>query len=76
MPEKRRKFDREFGEGAVRIVRETNKPTSEDVDSAGEAASHWSQSRCSIRTGWSPRPASNHQLTASIQIITGLSVRW
>ena len=26
MPEKRRRFDRTFREGAVRIVRETNKP--------------------------------------------------
>ena len=26
MPEKRTKYDREFGEGAVRIVNETNKP--------------------------------------------------
>ena len=26
MPEKRKKYDREFSEGAVRIVEETNKP--------------------------------------------------
>jgi transposase len=29
MPEKRRKFDLEFGEGAVRIVRETGKPVAQ-----------------------------------------------
>jgi transposase len=29
MPEKRRQFDREFREGAVRIVRETNKPVAQ-----------------------------------------------
>jgi hypothetical protein len=29
MPEKRRRFDREFREGAVRIVRETNKPVAQ-----------------------------------------------
>ena len=29
MPEKRRRFDREFREGAVRIVRETNRPVAQ-----------------------------------------------
>jgi transposase len=29
MPEKRRKFDAEFREGAVRLVRDTGKPVAE-----------------------------------------------
>ena len=35
MPEKRRKFDREFREGAVRIVRETNKPIAQVAAALG-----------------------------------------
>jgi transposase len=35
MPEKRRRFDREFREGAVRIVRETNKPIAQVAKDLG-----------------------------------------
>ena len=35
MPEKRRRFDREFREGAVRIVRETNKPIAQVANDLG-----------------------------------------
>jgi transposase len=35
MPEKRRRFDREFREGAVRIVRETGKPIAQVADDLG-----------------------------------------
>lgn len=35
MPEKRGRFDREFREGAVRIVRETNKPIAQVADDLG-----------------------------------------
>jgi transposase len=35
MPEKRRQFDREFREGAVRIMREANKPVAQVVADLG-----------------------------------------
>lgn len=35
MPEKRRRFDREFREGAVRIVRETSKPIAQVASDLG-----------------------------------------
>ena len=36
MPEKRKKYDREFREGAVRIVEETNKPIAQVARDLGE----------------------------------------
>jgi transposase len=44
MPEKRRRFDREFREGAVRIVRETNKsvaPVAADLGINPGALGNW-----------------------------------
>jgi transposase len=41
MPEKRRKFDREFREGAVRIVRETTKPIAQVAADLGIHAGTW-----------------------------------
>ena len=44
MPEKRRKYDPEFREGAVRIVRETGKPVAvvaRDLGISGSMRARW-----------------------------------
>jgi transposase len=41
MPEKRRWFDREFREGAVRIIRETNKPIAQVADDLVSIRARW-----------------------------------
>ncbi len=40
MPEMRRKYDREFKEGAVRIVRETGKPIAQIARDRGVHRGH------------------------------------
>ncbi len=49
MPEIRRKFDSEFREGAVRIVRETRKPIAVVARDLGSTRARWGTG--SIRTG-------------------------
>ena len=41
MPEKRKKYDREFREGAVRIVEETNKPIAQVARDLGVNEARW-----------------------------------
>lgn len=54
MPEKRRKFDREFREGAVRIVRETDKPIAQVAAALGihaGAPANWVKQGTRINRG-------------------------
>ena len=46
MPEKRRRFDREFRAGAVRIVRETNKPIAQVAADAAVRSASSTHTRC------------------------------
>jgi transposase len=41
MPEIRKKYDREFREGAVRIVEETNKPIAQVARDLGSTRAPW-----------------------------------
>ena len=45
MAEMRRKFDADFKEGAVRLVRETGKPIAQVARELGSSRARW-------RTGW------------------------
>ena len=49
MPETRRKFDPEFREGAVRIVRETGKPIAQIARDLGIQRGHAGQLGCQDR---------------------------
>lgn len=54
MPEKRKKYDREFREGAVRIVEETNKPIAQvarDLDVNEGTLGNWVQRARAAREG-------------------------
>ena len=54
MPERRRKFDQEFREGAVRIVRETGKPIAQiarDLDVNAGALGNWCAKDRALREG-------------------------
>lgn len=54
MPEKRKKYDREFREAAVRIVEETGKPIGTGVATPSAARSWWRSRRpvdCMVRLG-------------------------
>ena len=48
MSEKRKKYDREFREGAVRIVEETGKPVAQIARDLGVMRARW-------ETGWHAR---------------------
>lgn len=54
MPEKRKKYDREFREGAVRIVEETNKPITQVARDLGVnegTLGNWAQRARAAREG-------------------------
>jgi transposase-like protein len=57
--ETRRKFDRDFREGAVRLVRETDKPIAQVARDPGDHGGPWEQER---RAGHSlPQPGKRTQ---------------
>ncbi len=55
MAETRRKFDQDFKEGAVRLVRETGKPIAQVAGTWGSARARWRTG--SVLTGGVGRPA-------------------
>lgn len=60
MPERRRRFDQEFREGAVRIVRETGKPIAQiarDLDINAGTLANWCAKDRAKRDGGDGLPA-------------------
>ena len=68
MPETRRKFDTEFREGAVRIVRETGKPIAQVARDLGINAG--------TLANWCARERADHEGTEGLSTGDAVELKW
>jgi transposase-like protein len=68
MPETRRKFDPEFREGAVRIVRETGKPIAQVARDLGINAG--------TLANWCARERADHEGTEGLSTGDAVELKW